>query len=429
MENYLESDDRFSNNYIENIPSKRIRKLTWGIFLSLCVVLILAGIVRYPDAETVSVALTTEVQRGHLIARTAGDIHFLQIEDSKVQPNTPIAIIENTADYKDVISIDSIVKTQLKILDTALVDTTNLKITYRLGEIKEGFLAFYNARKNLEMAVYNEVTATTIKGLRQQQQMAHDLLDISNKQLGIEQSITQTQDELHQNTQNSYYDHATTKEEYLQEKLQFLSQLRNEQSTNLNIQSIVEQISNISTTLNKEELDFDRKILFYRYEFVSSAYQLLNKIEEWKARYLLTSNIEGRLIYLKEWRNNQFVNPGDEVATIIPDNEKYFCYGFVQPKSLSKIEKGQKVNINFDGYTSFEYGIILGELDYVNVINNDSIVRVFISLPDGLLTSHGETIKFVHELRGIGYIITKEKSILYRLFEKIAKIFEKRNNT
>jgi len=276
------------------------------------------------------------------------------------------------------------------------------------------------------MTVYNEITEKAIEGLKQQQEIALDLLKISNKQLGIEQSITQTQSELQQNTQSSYYDNAITQEEYLQEKLRYLSQLRNEQNANLNTKNIVEQISTINTTLNKEELDYNRKILLYRYEFVSSAYQLLNRIEEWKARYLLTSNIEGELIFLKEWRDNQFVNAGDEVATIIPDNEEYFCYGFVQPKSLSKIETGQKVNINFDGYTAFEYGTISGMLDYINVINNDSIVRVFISLPNGLTTSNGETIKFVHELRGVGHIITKEKSILYRLFEKIAKVFEKK---
>jgi len=426
MENYLENNDMFSNNYIENIPSKRIRKLTWGIFLSLCIVLLLAAIVQYPDTETVYVTLTTNVQRGHLIARTAGDIYFLQMEGTEVQPNIPIAVIESTADYKDIITIDSLVKSQLNILDTLLVDTTNIKITYRLGEVKEYYLSFYNARKNLEMTVYNEVTAKTIEGLKKQQQIAYDLLEISNKQLGIEQSLTQTQSELYQNTQSSYSDDASTKEEYLQERIRFLNQLRSEQNVSFGAKNIAEQISNINTALNREELDYERKILFYRYEFVSSAYQLLNRIEEWKARYLLTSNINGTLIFLKEWRDNQFVNSGDEVATIIPDNEEYFCYGFVQPKSLAKIEEGQKVNINFDGYTTFEYGIIIGKLDHINVVNSDSIIRVFISLPNGLITSHGETIKFVHELRGVGQIITKEKSILYRLFEKIAKIFEKK---
>ena len=425
MENYLENDEMFSNNYIENIPSKRIRKLTWSIFSSMCVVLLLAAVVQYPDTETVSITLTTNVQRGHLIARTAGNIHFLQPEGTEVHANTPIAVIESTADYKDVLIIDSIVTSQLKILDTALVDTANLKITYRLGELKEYFLAFYNTKKNLEMTVYNEVAAKTIEGLKQQQLIAYDLLNISNKQLGIEQSITKTQSELYQNTQNSYHDNASTKEEYLQEKIRFLNQQRSEQNASFSAKNIAEQLSNISATLNKEELDYERKILLYRYEFVSSAYHLLNRIEEWKARYLLTSNIDGKLIFLKEWRNNQFVNSGDEVATIIPDNEEYFCYGFVRPKSLSKIEIGQKVTINFEGYTTFEYGTIEGKLDHINIVNNDSIIRVFISLPNALITSHGETIKFIHELRGTGHIITKEKSILYRLFGKIAKIFEK----
>ena len=401
------------------LPNEYVASL--GAFL-----LLLAAIVQYPDTEFVMTTLTTNVQRGRLIARTAGNIHFLQPESSDVQAGIPIAVIENTADYKDVISIDSIVKSQLKILDTALVDTVNLKISYRLGEVKEHFLAFYNARKNLEMAVYNYVTVKTIEGLKQQQQIVYDLLEISNKQLGIEQSLTLTQGELYQNTQNSYSDDASTKEEYLQEKIRFLNQLRSEQSANFGVKNIAEQLSNINTTLNKEQLDYNRKILFYRYEFVSSAYQLLNKIEEWKARYLLSSNIEGKLIFLKEWRDNQFVSPGDEVATIIPYNEKYFCYGFVRPRSLSKIEKGQKVNINFDGYTTFEHGTISGQLEHINIVNNDSIIRVFISLPNGLVTTHGETIKFVHELRGTGHIITKEKSILYRLFEKIAKAFEKR---
>ncbi|MDR0364314.1 MAG: HlyD family secretion protein [Bacteroidales bacterium] len=425
MENLLENNDMFSNNYIENIPSKRIRILTWGIFLSLCVVLILAAIVQYPDTEAVSVTLTTNEQRGHLIARAAGNIHFLQMEGDEVYPNTPIAIIESTADYEDIIHVEDIVKQQLEILDSILVDTSNLKITYRLGEVKEYYLAFYNSRKTLEMSVYNEVTVKTIEGLKLQRQIAVDLLEISNSQLGIEQSITHTQDELYQNTQNSYADAAATKEEYLEAKIRFLNQLRSEYNVNVNTKNIAEHLSVINTTLNKEELDYEQKILLYRYEFVSSSYQLLNKIEEWKARYLLISNIHGKLVFIKEWRDNQFVYQGDEVATVIPSNEEYFCYGFVRPKSLSKIGEGQKVNINFDGYTTFEHGIIIGQLKQINTVNSDSIIRVFISLPDGLITTHGETIKFVHDLHGMGRIITKDKSILYRLFEKIANAFEK----
>ncbi len=426
MENYLADDNMFSNNYIENIPSKRIRILTWSIFLSLCIVLVLASIIQYPDTEVVNVTLTINEQRGHLIARTAGNIHFLHIEDTKIQANTPIAVIENTADYKDVISIDSIVKLQLELLDIALIDTTNLKITYRLGEIKESYLAFYNARKKLEIAVYNKVAIETIEGLKLQQQIVSDLLKISNKQLGIEQSLTQTQEELYQNTQKSYSDDAITKEEYLQEKIRYLNQLRSEENANVSTKNLAEQLLNINTTLNKEKFDYEQQILLYRAEFVSNAHQLLNKIEEWKSHYLLTSNIEGRLVFLKEWRDNQFVYSGDEVATIIPNNEEYFCYGFVLPKSLAKIEKEQKININFDGYTAFEHGTIIGKLEQFNMVSNDSIIRVFISLPNGLITTNNKTIKFVHELRGIGHIITKEKSILYRLFEKIAKIFERK---
>ncbi|MDR1346316.1 MAG: hypothetical protein LBK03_06405, partial [Bacteroidales bacterium] len=76
--------------------------------------------------------------------------------------------------------------------------------------------------------------------------------------------------------------------------------------------------------------------------------------------------------------------------------------------------------------TTFEYGTIEGRLDHINIVHSDSIIRVFISLHNGLVTSHGETIKFVHELRGVGHIITEEKSILYRLFGKISKAFEKK---
>ena len=65
-----------------------------------------AWFLRYPDIIRTEIIITTNVPPEKLIAKTSGRIQAILVKDKdQVLANTPLAIIENSANYEDVFQI------------------------------------------------------------------------------------------------------------------------------------------------------------------------------------------------------------------------------------------------------------------------------------------------------------------------------------
>lgn len=125
---------------LTRVPHWMIR---WGnivILLLLLSVFVFAYIIKYPDIITTEITINTQIPPEKLMARTSGKIEAILISDqSTVSQNTPLAIIENAANYKDVFLLKSIVES---------ISLTNSKFPFeklqaaQLGEIETSFALF-----------------------------------------------------------------------------------------------------------------------------------------------------------------------------------------------------------------------------------------------------------------------------------------------
>lgn len=124
-------------------PPKAIFK--WGSTILLLFVIVLGFIsyfIKFPDIVSTQVILTTQNPPEKLVARTSGKIAEILIEDrTEVLPKTALAIIENTANYKDVLALKS-------YIDTLSVDVVQFNFplekcsNLQLGEIGNAFTFF-----------------------------------------------------------------------------------------------------------------------------------------------------------------------------------------------------------------------------------------------------------------------------------------------
>jgi multidrug efflux pump subunit AcrA (membrane-fusion protein) len=86
--------------------------IRWGslvFLLILCALFFISWMIKYPDIVTTEVFITTEIPPEKILARTTGKIEAILMQDkSQVQANSPIAIIENAASFRDVLLLKSI---------------------------------------------------------------------------------------------------------------------------------------------------------------------------------------------------------------------------------------------------------------------------------------------------------------------------------
>ena len=113
-----------------------------GVILGILIMLLFVSwLVKYPDVVSSQIVITTAVPPQKLVAKTSGKIEAILVKNkSAVAENTPLAVIENAANYNDVFLLKSIVDT---------IDITKNRFPFekfkevQLGDVESSFALFY----------------------------------------------------------------------------------------------------------------------------------------------------------------------------------------------------------------------------------------------------------------------------------------------
>ena len=88
---------------LTRVPHWMIRWGTVLIFAIICMLFFVSWFLKYPDVVSTEISITTSIPPEKLVGKTTGRIEAILVKDKeKVAKNTPLAIIENAANYKDV---------------------------------------------------------------------------------------------------------------------------------------------------------------------------------------------------------------------------------------------------------------------------------------------------------------------------------------
>jgi HlyD family secretion protein len=120
---------------------------------------------------------------------------------------------------------------------------------------------------------------------------------------------------------------------------------------------------------------------------------------------------------MKYWAENQYVNDGDIVFTIIPKNEQLLGKAYIPIMNSGKIKIGQQVKIKLDNFPFQEYGIIKGVVKNISAIPMNGKYIVDIDLPYGNKTTYNRILPNGAELQGNADIITQNIRLMQKFFE------------
>ena len=130
---------------LTRVPNWMIR---WGntLFLSLIVlVLVMAWFIKYPDIIQTSVFLTTENPAEKVYARTTARIDSIFIEpNQQVFSGQPLALLENTADYSDIVYLEALLETLEVSKTNFFFPIDDLPMLF-LGEVEQAYANFENS--------------------------------------------------------------------------------------------------------------------------------------------------------------------------------------------------------------------------------------------------------------------------------------------
>ncbi|WP_108801793.1 HlyD family efflux transporter periplasmic adaptor subunit [Aquimarina sp. Aq107] len=414
---------------LTRVPHWMIR---WGNLLILVLILLLlflSWMLKYPDTIPAQAIITTNFPLQKEQANVSEKIEAILVKEGDTVPEgTPLAILRNTANYLDVFSLK-------RVIDTITINNRKIEFPFaqmppilELGDIQTSYATFENSyieySLNKDLQPYSDENLANQISLSELYRRQEGILS----QKKVEKSALSFKKKAFDRQQELYDKGSISQQEYEASKIEYLQFENNYKNYDSQLSQIKEGISNAQKTSKGAEFNQQREEISLRNKVIQSFDQLKKSIKDWELRYLLQSDIEGRVSFSNYRFENENVTAGDIVFIVIPiqESSSYVAKIKAPTQNSGKIKLGQKANIKLENFPDDEFGMLQGTVDYISMLpDKDGLYLIDVKLPKKLITTYNKEIPFQQEMRGSVEIITEDLRLIERFFYQFRSIMDK----
>lgn len=415
---------------IDRMPTYWVKWVALCVGILMGVIVLLGFLIQYPDTVDGQISVTATTAPVRLVANSNGRINLLQANKAQLQKGDVIAYLESGANYKHILWVESMLNALNENVSSKKI---SLPDTLILGEVSSAYNAFLLAYLQYERVLTSSIYGTMRQNLQQQIRSDEAVIANLDNEMQLKKQILRTSANQLRKDSLLLAAKGISEQEYQRQRNAHLSL----QEAQLNLQSnrLMKQ-----SEVSRNQLEIQR-ILLEETETKEKAYsdfitrknELSNGINLWKERYLQYAPVAGELEFLGFWRDNSFVQAGQELFSVIPDKNNILGEVMIPSFGAGKIETGQTANVKINNYPYDEYGLMKGVVKSVSRITNKLKTQngdvdaylVLISFPEGTVTNFGKTLPLDFESKGTAEIITKRKRLIERLFDNLKAKGEK----
>lgn len=408
-------------------PPKAIFK--WGntiLLLFIVLILLLSWFIKYPDIIRAEVIITTQFPPEKLISKNSGRISKIFIDNqSIVDKNTPIAIIENSANYETVFQLKSITDT-LKYNDSFYFPFEIYNFS-ELGTIENAFTNFKNSYTTYRQYLNYKPHQIEKKSQSFESNQQQNRLSILSQQINIGLKELQLKKKELERFKVLFDKGIISAQDWENRQFEYLQQERNQQNLKTQYSQSKSSLNDLNRNKQNTNVSELKDNVVLLQNTIQAFNQLKKEIADWDRNYVLRSSIKGKVSYFQIWSENQTVSIGEEIFSIIPiTNSNYIAKLRVTAPNSGKLKNNQNVIIRLANYPDREFGIIKGNLNHISLIpTREGILLLDAKLPNGLKTSYKKQIVFQQEMTGTADIVTEDLRLIERLLYQFRDVFRR----
>ncbi|WP_142683875.1 HlyD family secretion protein [Chitinophaga polysaccharea] len=396
----------------------------WGISLvGILIIGIFIGsyFMKYPDIILSKVTISSINPPVKLIARSSAPIQRILVQNNKeVAPGQVICVLSNPAHYEDVervtafrASIDS------SIYLFRIIDQLNIPSGLQLGELQAQYTELFQAVEQYRFFMtHNSYKAKVGHLLTQATYQAKLATELKKKDVVLQEQL-KIQHNRYAIDSTLVTDRVISRFEFEEARKKLLDQKMNTEGNYSSILQSMLQEKEYQKNITETELQLQGEENNLQQRIRDASRRFQGAYAVWRQNYVLSSPISGKVLFFKYWKENQFIQSGEGVLMIVPSTQQYLARGTIGINGAGKIRAGQKVLIKLSAYPFEEYGMLRGYVTSRSTVSMDSTFALEISLNDGLKTNAAKQIPIQPQFEGIGEILTEDKSVFQRLFEKV----------
>lgn len=416
---------------IERMPNNFAKYITYVVFGMVGLLIFFGYIVKYPDIVTGEVIISADQAPLRLVAEQNGKLKINNIKSQdQVSIGQLVAWIDNPANPILIQQIKENTKNLSFKNLAARALYTSLPKNMNLGDLTIPYSSFLTSVKQL--ADYQDHRL-----FDKQQQSLTNILNEQKIALGtLKEKENLSKDNIKLNQKTLERDSillarkVISQAEYEQSLASNISATDQYKTSVRNTGSVREQISNTENSIQQNKIAKTERELQLELELITSYNNLMDKIALWEKQYLIIAPMDGKVQFLKFWAENQFVQAGESVFSIVPDQNKLLGQVLLPISGAGKVKEGQRVIVKMADYPYLEYGYITAAVTNIGLVSTSLQTRegaldsymVTLDFPDGLTANYGSTLDFKFEAKGIAEIITKDRRLIERFFDNLKYI-------
>jgi multidrug resistance efflux pump len=395
--------------------------------LIILLLLFLSWFVKYPDIIVSQGIITTAVPPQKEYSKITATLQHVLIEnDQEVQSGEVIAVLENAANYKDVLLLE-------KVLDTISYEKNNFQFPVDrlpilfLGDLEIPFAVFENAyiqyQLNIDLQPFdNDQLANESTRIQLQAQLGNML---SRKR--IQQTELNFKKKELDRHKTLFEKGVIAAQEYELKQLEYAQNERSFQSMDASISQLRNQLSNTSSSLEGIKINRSRENIQLYKTLIQSFTQLKKAVNDYEQLYILRATINGRLSFSQYWKEEQQVQQGDLLFTVFPEKyESYIATLKTPVLNSGKLKHGQKTFLKLQNFPETEFGVLEGKVTTISQVPDaDGFYYVQISLSNTLITSYNKEIQLQQETSVIAETVTEDLRLVERFFYQFKELFSR----
>ncbi|TKG87819.1 HlyD family efflux transporter periplasmic adaptor subunit [Puteibacter caeruleilacunae] len=418
---------------ISNIHSEEVqelmgqipgRLLRWGlayIFGFFMMIIVGSYFYQYPKVVEAPITITTINPPASLYSKSSGRIdHWFVHDGDQVNHHDQVALIQNTADYKAVNSLERFIDSQ----DTC---TLNNSITHQqlpalsnLGDLQSGFNKLIRDWNSYQVFISRDYLQEKIKLAQIQLQKQEENYQLLLRQQGMINEELKIQKKNFSRYQSMQKTGGISESEMDDAEARLMQSKRGILSFEATVKSAEISLVNQRQSIVELKEQYLNQVQQFEQNITDDLRTLKNQITTWKDHYLVESPIEGKVTLTEFWSENHVIRAGERLATIIPaDSSVIVCMAYVPHAGIGSVKQGQPVNIKLAGFPFMEYGILRGNVKSISLVPEEKGYVAVIELNKGMLSTYEKRLKLVQEMDGTAEIITERIRAINRFIKPL----------
>lgn len=427
----INTEDSRSEEISDIIDRMPTRWAMWTALITgilITFVIALGFIIKYPDTVVGQITITTVKAPVRLVTQNAGRLRLLCKDGQPIQKHEIIAYIESGTNYDDLLWLSH------------FLDTVDLHSTYQLpdrplalGDISSLYNTFVLAKQQFDLINTSPLYKNMLTSLKQQIRADENVVDLMTHELHLKKELLQNTSRLLQQDSALLLSNELTVEAFQSRKDEWLS--RQDAYVNLQTNRLVKEteIANHKVEIAKINIEAEEAIRQAFLNYGKAYNELVSTLQTWKSHHLITSPIDGQLAYLGFWRENVYVNNGQELFSIIPKQNEVIGEVQLSAEGAGKVKVGQEANVKLVDFPYNEFGKLTGKVRSLSRVTQkltttNGTVETYLAViefPEGIRSNFGIPLTLNPEAKGQVEIITRSKRLIHRLFDNIKAKQEK----